>query len=634
MPSTFLGLNTGLSGLNYYQATLNTTGHNISNADTEGYSRQTVLSQAADALRLHTSYGMMGTGVQVTSISQLRNVYYDTKYRAATSKLNEYTAAQEQLTLLQSYLNEMQTEAGYTKLISELNGALQDLASSPSDATYRTQFIQSAVNFTDLIKEIAVDYQNAQTDINNEIAIHVDTINSISSQIYALNKQIMNIETRKGNANDLRDQRELLVDQLSELVNVQVIETPITYGTGKDAVVSGATRYEVRIGGALLVDEMECRQLTVAARAEKVNQNDIDGLYDVYWVGLNNSLGEKFNFNSSNITGRIKGLLEVRDGNNANPFCGTIAEMTTAQADGSTPDGSTAKVQLANSIDVSKLNLPMEGTITLNCKEYYYEGFEAQFDADGKVNGFIFKNITVEDETGMRVSAAFNTATDLGKEAVMGQSIDCKGIPYYMTQFNEFVRTFSEYMNDLFTSGADANGDAGLDFFTAPAITTGEDHILTANKDLSQPLSSDGSNYYQLTALNWSVNQDIVKDQNKLVVSYKEDIDQMDKEAKGVLEKVIYGLNDQNMFSQGTVSQFLQSITTSLAVDVSKYDAFSTNMDEVATVIDSQRQSVSSVDTNEEAANLVVYQQGYNLACHIISVMNEVYDKLINETGI
>lgn len=635
MPSTFLGLNTGLSGLNYYQATLNTTAHNISNADTEGYSRQTVLSKASEALRLNASYGMMGTGVQMTSIDQLRNKYYDTKYRASASRLNEYTGVKEQLTQLQSYLNEMKSESGYTKVLSELNGALQDLASSPSDATYRTQFIQSAKNFTDLIKEVAVNYQNTQTDINNEIAIHVDTINSISNKIYTLNQQIINIETRHGNANDLRDQRELLVDQLSELVNVEVIETPIMYGTGKDAVASGASRYEVRIGGALLVDEMQCRQLKVSARAEKINQNDIDGLYDVYWEGLNNTLGEKFNFNSSNVTGLMKGLLEVRDGNNANPFSGTITGLTSAQTNGSTPDGSTVKVELAgNGIDVDKINLPMEGTITLNCKEYYYEGFEAQYGADGKVNGFVFKNLTVEDETGKRVSAAFaNGANDIGKEAVMGERIDCKGIPYYMTQLNEFVRTFSEYMNDIFTTGADANGDPGLDFFTAPSVATGEDHILTANKNKTI-LSSDESNYYQLTALNWSVNQEIVKDQNKLVVSYKEDIDQLNKDAKGVLEKIIYGINDQNMFSQGTVSQFLQSVTTSLAVDVSKYDAFSNNMDEVTTVIDNQRLSISSVDTNEEAASLVVYQNGYNLASKVISVMNEVYDKLINQTGV
>lgn len=627
MPSTFLGLNTGLSGLNYYQATLNTTAHNISNADTKGYSRQNVLSKAAGAIRVHSAYGMMGTGVQTTGIEQLRNVYYDTKYRSASSKYNEYEAVQEQLTQLQTYLNEMQSETGYTKLLAKMSAAMQDLASSPSDATFRTQFIQAVNNFTDLIKETGTNYQNTQQDINNEIAIHVDTINSIASQIYTLNQQIMNIETRQGNANDLRDQRELLVDQLSELVNVTVTETPIMYGTGEDAVESGASRYEVRIGNTVLVDEMECKQLKVVARQEKINQNDIDGLYDVYWEGLNETVGEKFNFNSANITGRIKGLLEVRDGNNADPFSGTITAMNMGSA-----NGSTATIKLAESMEVDKLNLPMEGTITLNCKEYYYEGWEASYDADGKLETFTFKNLTIQDDTGKRIPATFNTALDIGKEGVMGEKIDCKGIPYYMTQLNEFTRTLSKYMNDIFTTGADANGDAGLDFFTAPDIN-GKDYVLTGNP-ASATLSSADSSYYRLTALNWSVNQEITKDQSKLVVSYKEDIAQGNLEAKGVLDKVIYGMNDQGMFSQGTVAQFLQAITTSQAVDISKYESFSMNMDEVATVINNQRLSVSSVDTNEEAASLVMYQNGYNLASKVISVMNEVYDKLINQTGV
>ena len=629
MPSTFLGLNTGLSGLNYYQATLNTTAHNISNADTEGYSRQTVLSKAAQALRVNNAYGMMGTGVQMTGIEQLRNRYYDTKFRASNSKLNEYTAVKEQLTQLQSYLNEMLSETGYTKLFSEMSAALQDLAGSPSDATYRTQFIQTADNFTDLIKETATNYQNTQTDINNEIAIHIDTINSISSQIYTLNQQIRNIETRGGNANDLRDQRELLVDNLSELVNVTVVETPIKYGTGEDAVDSGATTYEVRIGNALLVDDMQCRQLKVAARQEKINQNDVDGLYDVYWVGINGELGEEFNFNSNHVSGAIKGLLEARDGNNANPFSGTIEKMNEGTA-----DGSTVEITLAKDIDIDKLNLPIEGTITLNCKDYYYEGFEAVYDADGKLNSFIFKNITIQDETGKRIPAEFNEDLDVGREGVMGESVDCKGIPYYMTELNEFVRTLSKYMNDIFTSdkGADANGDPGLDFFTA-ADMLGNDYVLKGT-DATGKLSTSESSYYQITALNWSVNQTIMKDQSKLVVSYKEDIAQGNKDAKDILEQIIYGMTDQSMFSQGTMSQFLQAITTSQAVDISKYESFSENMDEVTTVINNQRLSVSSVDTNEEAASLVVYQNGYNLASKVISVMNEVYNKLINETGV
>ena len=626
MPSTFLGLNTGLSGLTYQQANLNTTAHNISNADRKGYSRQTVLSQAAQALRVNTAYGMMGTGVQATGITQLRNVYYDTKYRAANSKLQEYSAVNEQLSQLQSYLNEMQSESGYTQLLAEVSAAMQDLASSPSDATYRTQFTQSVSNFTSLINEVATNYQKTQTDINNEIAIHVDTINSISSQIYTLNKQIMNIETRYGNANDLRDQRELLVDQLSELVNVTVIETPLMYREGDDEVDSGTTKYEVRIGNSLLVDDMECRQLKVAAREEKVNQNDVDGLYDVYWVGLNETLGEEFNFNSGNVTGLIKGLLEVRDGNNANPFEGTIAAMNMGTA-----DGSTVTIELEDGMDIDKLNLPKEGTITLNCKEYFYEGFEAVYDADGKLNSFTFKNITLTDDTGKRVPATFNASKDMGKPASMGESIDCKGIPYYMTELNEFVRTLSTYMNDIFTTGVDANGEEGMDFFTAADIN-GKDYVLKNNPNKTGITSSE-SNYYQLTALNWAINQDIARDQNKLVVSYKEDIEQGNKDAKDILDQMIYGMTDTNMYSQGTVAQFLQAVTTSQAVDISKFESFANNMDEVTTVINNQRMSVSSVDTNEEAAALVMYQNGYNLASKVISVMNEVYDKLINQTG-
>ena len=625
MASTFLGLNTGLSGLNFHQANLNTTAHNISNADREGYSRQTVLSQAAQALRVRTSYGMMGTGVTTTGIDQLRNVYYDTKYRAAHSKLQEYSAVNEQLSQLQSYMNEMKSESGYTELLAEVSAAMQDLASSPSDATYRTQFVQSVNNFTDLINEVATNYQKTQTDINNEIAIHVDTINSISSQIYTLNKQIMNIETRYGNANDLRDQRELLVDQLSELVNVTVIETPLMYKEGNEEVDSGTTRYEVRIGNALLVDDMESRQLKVAARGEKINQNDVDGLYDVYWKGLNDSLGEEFNFNTGNVTGLMKGLLEVRDGNNANPFAGTITSMETE-----TDAGSTVTIQLSKGMDIEKLNLPKEGIITLNCKEYYYEGFEATYDADGKLNNFVFKNLTLEDETGKRVPAEYE-ASILGRPASMGESIDCKGIPYYMTELNEFVRTLSTYMNDIFTTGADANGDKGMDFFTAPDIR-GEDYVLTTDEEPTD-MNSVESNYYQLTALNWAVNKDIQMDQNKLVVSYKADIEQGNKDAKGVLDQMIFGMTDQSMFRQGTVAQFLQSVTTSQAVDISKFESFTKNMDEVSNVINNQRMSISSVDSNEEAAALVMYQNGYNLASKVISVMNEVYDKLINQTG-
>jgi flagellar hook-associated protein 1 FlgK len=221
----------------------------------------------------------------------------------------------------------------------------------------------------------------------------------------------------------------------------------------------------------------------------------------------------------------------------------------------------------------------------------------------------------------------------------MGDAIDCKGIPYYMTQLNEFVRTLSKAMNDIFTGedangnkAVDANGRDGLDVFTTTNLA-GEDLAFNVEKNPGDSLLFDESSYYQLTALNWSINQAVDADQTRVVVSYANDIAQGNLDAKGVLDKVIAAMSDQSMYSQGTVAQFLQSITTSLAVDIQKYSSFADNMDEVSTVIDNQRLSISSVDTNEEAASLVIYQNGYNLACKVISVMNEVYDKLINETG-
>jgi hypothetical protein len=105
----------------------------------------------------------------------------------------------------------------------------------------------------------------------------------------------------------------------------------------------------------------------------------------------------------------------------------------------------------------------------------------------------------MDDENGERITADLDPSFDLGKEATMGQKIDCMGIPYYMTELNEFVRTFSNYMNDLFTSGADANGEAGLDMFTTPDVE-GKDFVLTprdANGDieLASSLKASDSSY-------------------------------------------------------------------------------------------------------------------------------------------
>ncbi len=147
MPSTFLGLNTGLSGLSYFQTALNTTAHNISNADTTGYSKQTVQASASDALRLKKSYGMMGTGITASAVERERNAYYDVKYWSANAKYSQYNTQHANLEQLQTYMNEMTSEAGYTKWMSELSNAMQDLSAKPADYTTRISFALTADSF-------------------------------------------------------------------------------------------------------------------------------------------------------------------------------------------------------------------------------------------------------------------------------------------------------------------------------------------------------------------------------------------------------------------------------------------------------------------------------------------------------
>ena len=187
-------------------------------------------------------------------------------------------------------------------------------------------------------------------------------------------------------------------------------------------------------------------------------------------------------------------------------------------------------------------------------------------------------------------------------------------------------------MNDIHSdsAGVDSDGNQGLDLFST-AGPTGTDYEFTTGAGL---INNGTDTYYRLTALNWGVNSAIEKDINKLVVAIKQDVDEGNNEKTDILDRLIAGLSDSKMFKEGTGSQFIESMTTSLSVDTNKTGLFAKNQDDIVNVIDQQRMSISSVDSNEESSNLITLQKGYNLACQVISVLDEVYDKLINGTAV
>ena len=285
MSSTFFGLTIAASGLNTAQAQINTTANNISNVNTDGYSKQVVNTVASSALRCYQSYGTTGTGVEAESVTQRRDLYYDEKYWNNQSALGFYTKKEYYMDQIQDYYNENSSNAGFTNIYTKMFNSLSSLQGSPGDDTVRKQFISNAKQLTEYFNQLSTKLQDLQNSINDEIKTAVDEINSIAEKTAILTKQINVIEQGGGHANELRDQRALLMDELSEIVDVEVREVDVKNSNNPD-MYTGATYYYVYINGQQLVDTYEYNTLSVASRdkEENYNQSDIEGLYDIIWT--------------------------------------------------------------------------------------------------------------------------------------------------------------------------------------------------------------------------------------------------------------------------------------------------------------------------------------------------------------
>ncbi|MGN6710153.1 flagellar hook-associated protein FlgK [Anaerocolumna jejuensis] len=583
MPSTFFGLSIGTSGLYTYQAGITTTAHNISNIETKGYTRQVLNQQASDAIRVNGSYGMVGTGVTATGISQARDAYYDLKYRNNNTVSGEYQAKTYYMTEIQNYFNEISLQ-GFTTSYNSFFDNLQELSKNPSSNTIRTQIVDYAKNLTEYFNGMANSLTSIQQECNFEVKNQVDRINSLGQQISQVTKQINALESTGGSANDLRDQRNLLVDDLSGIVNVSVSENVVGQNVG-------VTSYTIKIEGQTLVDGGDYNTLKVVPRDAKVNQNDADGLYDIQWDN-----GNDFAFQNSASKGYLNSLLQVRDGNNQEILSGSVKSVS---ADKKT-------VTLSNtSIDaVEKLNIPSEGYITIDNQLHKYKSVEVN-----NVSGKLEYTFHFEDET--------NAVA--GSSAAVGKSIDYKGIPYYMGQLNELVRTFSENFNSVHKKGYDLNNNKGKDFFTG-VMPSGSDYDLGT------------AGYYSMTAANFSVSQEIFKSPSMIATSGKIITDGV--EDKTIVNELIALRNKTSMFKQGTPASFFQTLIAEVGIDTKKAASNDKNQSDILKVISNQRLSVSGVDADEEAMNLQMYQNAWNLSAKVISVMNEIYDKLINGTAV
>jgi flagellar hook-associated protein 1 len=257
MSSLFNGLNIVKNALTAQTQVLNITGHNVSNASTEGYSRQTVQLVAISG---DTGYGnrsltdlSIGSGVDAKAILRSRSALYDEMYRDENQQLNNFSKTEDMMGQIESLFNEP-SDTGFSDVLDSFFNGWQDLANDPSNMAARESLKSTGQELTDRIHRLSSQLLTIRQDIDTEISTIPESINGITKQIAELNTTIRLTEAQGGSANDLRDQRDTLVDDLTQYSDVRAVEQ--SDGT-----------YTVLIGSKVVVEHESSTDLTSISTA-------------------------------------------------------------------------------------------------------------------------------------------------------------------------------------------------------------------------------------------------------------------------------------------------------------------------------------------------------------------------------
>ncbi len=581
----FFEFNVARSALFTAQANMQVTSHNIANAATTGYSRQYGVTVASNPMRGNGT-GMYGTGSEVTTVARHRNQFLDQKYWSQKAVHSNYETKKPILESMERMFISISADGIKNTLMesfSDLEAMFSDLSTNANDGTYRNNVVGSAESLAQNIASIGQALTEKQASVNEEIVISVGRMNAIADQIARLSSQIKNAEFRGDIANDLRDQRETLIDELSGYANLDITERQVNPAYDPTDPYSPAPIYEykVAIDGNLFISGDYVNHLELVNRDSqippiKLNPNDTTDLYDIKFES-----GAKFGMYETSLSGSLKALIDLRDGNNSRGLSLT------------------------------------QGT-----------------DADGKVYG----------------------QNEYGEEFY--RTTNFKGIPHYLDRLNELVRTFSRAMNEGedingnplegvvgHVDGYDLHGETGRFFFTLYDDAGNQvrdiyddsvsvyDYTDPANpvlvtKKYSDLTDAEKSSLYNNTKWHqFTTNKDLVDDPDRVATSSIDGDGESDNKVSLGVSNL---LSNPDLFAAGKLSDFVIGISSELAVSSKQAFAFSDKYQDVIVAADNQRLAVSNVNINEESVNMVKFQQMYQAAAKMITIIDQIYDTTIN----
>lgn len=588
--STFTGLSTMVRGIFNAQTALNTTGHNITNASTEGYSRQSANSVSTNAELRSGLYGSVavGTGVEIQSITRSRDIFADKQYRNENSTQNYYETFARNYDSLEVIFNDTQ-DTGMADAVGQFYRDLVNLSANASDNNQRSVAVNSAKILCDLMKTNTEEIQKQINATYDDMHLHVKEFNEILENIVNTNKMIVAREATGASANDLRDQRDLLVDELSKYVNVNVTETAVGH-------------YQINSGGVMLVNGISRLHFDMSRPISSASSDPDNNVNTDYGVSDYNIIIKESKQVFVPQNGILKAEFDIV--NECKSYIDHMANI--------------ANFMLTTFNDQHKAGFDANGDVGRNFFGDDDTTYEYSYDTQTKV---AYVTATTGDGTtnltGVKIIEQFAVNSRL-----LGSGYS------YVAAATRYRTKDSDGTTITYDSYSDLNADNELKW----SSNTTDTSVSMINGTVN---IGDGTNAVYLSEL-FNMSFDTILSEgrvNAAVVRKYADLKYSD------LIEAYGGENDPgayvffNSLEKASANDYYATAMTNLAIDANTMDNKIEQQEALMVQIQNWRDSAAGVDWNEELTNMIKFQKAYSSCARCLTAMDECLDRLVNNTG-
>ncbi len=607
----FDGLHIGYSGLNASQAGITTTSHNISNANTDGYSRQRINQHAS--VPLHSIPGDVGRGVTVDSINRVHNEFVFKRYLSSGAKLEKDTFTKETLTEISSYFPDLEDKGIGSDLKAFFKG-WSDVALNPSDSSQKVILAESAKALSRDIQDTKARLGDLQSRLDDQLGVAVDEVNRIGKEIATINKEINKVESdNRSHANDLRDRRDSLELRLSKLVGANVYKGRLHSHSDIDrAQTDQGSDYNINIAGRNLVDGGSFHPIKIDSSGASATAK----FSAIYYVANDNS-NDRVDITSQIHGGKIGAILALKgDGIDQNGHAtnskiqryidqldnfakGLIEGVNSIYAQ--SPQTSLQSRRFEGMNEATKLTT-IDGIHTGDFDVVVY-GKDGSELARRTIK--IDEDTVVEDPNDPYANAIINQINankDDNSDNDGTNDVD----DYYKATFGDRAFSFKPLVDGV----SIAIEDHGSNFAGVSAINRFFEGESASDIDLTYDLKEHPENI--------SANAAPVEGNNEVA----------NKMVAFEFTPIAFKVSGDRYTSQ-TAGGFYRDITAGIASDAAQAIRTEDASKVLNSTIEQQQQSVSGVDMDEELVMLMKYQTAYQANAKVISAVDKMVDTLL-----